>query len=77
MNLKARPILAIVIFIVTGILAVSPHVLISQHFFPPAYQINHDLNQTLGFVIRILTIIGAALIYYLSIEYWQNLKFPF
>src|ERR1700677_1549732 len=77
MNLSVRFILAFIIFMITGILALSPHVLISQLFTPPEYQISHDLNQILGFIIRILTIIGAALIYYLSKAFWQKLKFPY
>lgn len=62
--------------ILTSILALSTHALILQYFNAPIINISPKLNQLIGFVIRFATVIGVAIIYFLSREYWNKIK-PF
>jgi hypothetical protein len=68
--------LLITFIVLTSIIALSAHALILHYFNPPVINIDPELNQVIGFIIRFAMVIGAILIYLLSKETWKNIK-PF
>lgn len=80
MAIMQKNYLTIVILIVlTNIISLSTHVLILQLFDPPIPTSEPYAGEiaVVGFLIRYLIVAGSTLIYFLSREYWENMRLSY